>query len=478
MKEKRLIKKSLLDFASESMYRYGTHVIENRAIPDFRDALKPVQRRILWSMYEDHMGPSSPFKKVARICGNVMGKYHPHGDSSITNALVNMAGTFETKYSQNTPVPYVYGQGNFGEMNGQAAASRYIEAKLTKFSSRMMLDSNYMNVVPLVPNYDGLEKEPFYLPSLLPSILLNGAAGIAVGVITGIPAFHIKGVLEIVKIGLKNKITVDDCIKNLKVHTLFGGEHINTKKEMREFYETGEGQLLIGPSIEEKEGKLHIIGGSPYFNAERAQLKILNFDNVVRVDDFGSKDDPIHLVVTFKRGMSDDDLDKLIDKCYNSLISSQTLRLNVIERHDENRVTFHSHLNGLTMPKLIDMWIKWRVQLEVDCQKYIAGKLRKEIHYNEILLLATNSLEKIKRELQRKAPDFEKRLAKTLKISIEDAQIIAAMQVKRLSALSKVEIQKVLKEKNRLLKQAIHHSKNPRKKILSDLSELKLSEFQ
>lgn len=473
---------SILDFGYDATERYGTYVIENRALPDFRDGLKPVQRRILWTMQTDHIHSNSPFKKSARIIGNAMGKFHPHGDAALYGAMVGISGTNEGNIPGNCAVPLILGQGNWGELNGRAAAHRYTEAKLSKYSDNVMLASEYLAVTPMMPNYDGLESEPLYLPSLLPTLLFNGIAGIAVGVITGIPSFHQEGVMKLVRLSLKKKaLTPQLCAKYLKVNTQFGGKVLSSDQELLEFYKTGEGRLEVGPTTKIINGDLHILGASKYFNSEIAIRKFQTekrFEQIVKIDDFGSEDEPIHLVVRPKKGLTDAERKKLFALCEASLSSGMNLRINVTERKTEDDIEFHSHLKGLNMPKLIEMWVKWRIDIEVAAQKFIAEKLRKEIEHQELLLLAANSLDIIKRELQRKTPDLDNRLAKALKITLAESQVILAMQVRRLSALSRIEIIKTIKSKKLARKTAIYNSKHPREKILHDIPHLTKIAFQ
>ena len=177
---------------------YAMSVIASRALPDVRDGLKPVQRRILYAMIELNNGPDKPHRKCARIVGDTMGKYHPHGDSSIYGALVNMAQDWSTRY------PLVDGHGNFGSMDGDgAAAMRYTEARLSRISMEMMADIN-KDTVDFQPNFDETEKEPVVLPVRVPNLLLNGADGIAVGMATSIPPHNLVEIVDGVKAYMKN----------------------------------------------------------------------------------------------------------------------------------------------------------------------------------------------------------------------------------------------------------------------------------
>ena len=191
---------------------YAMSVIAQRALPDVRDGLKPVQRRVLYSMIELNNGPDKPHRKCARIVGDTMGKYHPHGDSSIYGALVNMAQDWATRY------PMVDGHGNFGSVDGDgAAAMRYTEARLSKISMEMLADIN-KDTVDFAPNFDETEKEPVVLPVKVPNLLVNGAEGIAVGMATSIPPHNLCEIVDAVKAYMKNNdITVKGLMKYLSL---------------------------------------------------------------------------------------------------------------------------------------------------------------------------------------------------------------------------------------------------------------------
>lgn len=225
--------------------KYAKEIILDRAIPDVRDGLKPVQRRILYSMIELNNGPDKPHRKCARIVGDTMGKYHPHGDSSIYGALVNLAQDWSTRY------PLVDGHGNFGSVDGDgAAAMRYTEARLSKVSMEMLADIN-KNTVDFVPNFDDTEKEPTVLPSRFPNLLVNGTTGIAVGMATNIPPHNLTEVINAVVKIIDNNIEEDretdieeilDIVKGPDFPT--GGEILGVRG-IEEAYRTGRGKVKV-----------------------------------------------------------------------------------------------------------------------------------------------------------------------------------------------------------------------------------------
>ena len=248
---------------------YAMSVIASRALPDVRDGLKPVQRRILYSMIELNNGPDKPHRKCARIVGDTMGKYHPHGDSSIYGALVNMAQEWSTRY------PLVDGHGNFGSVDGDgAAAMRYTEARLSKISMELTADIN-KNTVDFVPNFDETEKEPTVLPSRFPNLLVNGTTGIAVGMATNIPPHNLKETInaclayvdnpEIDTEGLMHYLPAPDFPTGGTIYGYAGG---------KEAYATRRGRIVVRAKAEieqEKEHEIIIVREIPY-GVNKAEL--------------------------------------------------------------------------------------------------------------------------------------------------------------------------------------------------------------
>lgn len=224
---------------------YAMSVIASRALPDVRDGLKPVQRRVLFSMIELNNGPDKPHRKCARIVGDTMGKYHPHGDSSIYGSLVNMAQEWSTRY------PLVDGHGNFGSVDGDgAAAMRYTEARLSKISMEMLADIN-KNTVDFAPNFDETEREPVVLPSRYPNLLANGASGIAVGMATNIPPHNLREVIGAVVKIIDNRVQenretdMDELLEIVKGPDFPTGGVIQGKLGIEEAYRTGRGKIRV-----------------------------------------------------------------------------------------------------------------------------------------------------------------------------------------------------------------------------------------
>ena len=229
----------------ESYIDYAMSVIVSRALPDVRDGLKPVQRRILYSMVELNNGPDKPHRKCARIVGDTMGKYHPHGDSSIYGALVNMAQEWSTRYM------LVDGHGNFGSVDGDgAAAMRYTEARLSKISMELISDIN-KDTVDFIPNFDETEKEPSVLPARFPNLLVNGTTGIAVGMATNIPPHNLKEIIAAVVKIIDNRIeedretTIEELLEIVKGPDFPTGAEILGTRGIEEAYRTGRGKIRV-----------------------------------------------------------------------------------------------------------------------------------------------------------------------------------------------------------------------------------------
>ena len=247
----QIIRTEYSDVMKKSYIDYAMSVIIARALPDVRDGLKPVQRRTLYDMHELGIKYDKPYRKCARIVGDTMGKYHPHGDSSIYESLVVMAQDFKKG------VTLVDGHGNFGSIEGDgAAAMRYTEARLTKFTQEVYLRDLDKDVIDFGPNFDENEKEPLVLPARVPNLLVNGAEGIAVGMATSIPTHNLGEVIDAVKAYMANdSITTKELLKYLKGPDFPTGGIVVNKDDLLEIYETGQGKIKIRGKVEVEELK-------------------------------------------------------------------------------------------------------------------------------------------------------------------------------------------------------------------------------
>ena len=256
--QEQIIRTDYAEVMQKSYVDYAMSVIISRALPDIRDGLKPVQRRTLYDMYELAIRYDKPYRKCARIVGDTMGKYHPHGDSSIYDALVVMAQDFKKG------MPLVDGHGNFGSIEGDgAAAMRYTEARLQKVTQEVFLADLDKDVVDFMPNFDETEKEPTVLPVRLPNFLVNGSDGIAVGMVTSTPPHNLGEVIDAVKAYMKNdKLTTADLMQYIQGPDFPTGGIVTNKDELLNIYETGSGKIKLRGRVEveqDKGGKLRLV---------------------------------------------------------------------------------------------------------------------------------------------------------------------------------------------------------------------------
>ena len=336
-----------LDFSEEmkTSYRnYAMNVIIDRALPDVRDGLKPVQRRILYSMTELGLDPKKPHRKSARIVGDTMGKYHPHGDSSIYDALVHMSEEFSMQ------IPLVDGHGNFGSIDGDPpAAMRYTEARLS-FGAMALLDNLDKNLVEFVPNFDDSEKEPKVLPAMLPNLLINGTTGIAVGMATNMPPHNPAEIINAVTAYMdKPDISVPELMKYVPGPDFPTGGTIVNGNDLQSIYETGEGKIKVRSAIEIEPsdgGRKNIVITQIPFPCAGNKLKLVEslvslmkdkvFDEIYDVRDESSAD--VRIVIEVKK---DRDIDNLLNGLYKKSPMEDTYGVNMLAIKDNQPVLFN-----------------------------------------------------------------------------------------------------------------------------------------
>lgn len=417
----------IYDTAVSCTKEYGSYIIENRAITDFRDGLKPVQRRILWSMYKQGMGPNTGHKKSARVTGDVMGKYHPHGSSYGT--LAKMVKSAE---------PTIDGQGNFGSYEDPPAAERYTEARLTHYSYNNLLDREYLAVVPLVPNYDGEEIEPVYLPAKLPNLLINGSAGIAMGCSSCIPSFSLESVKKLVVHALKGKkVTAQVCAKLLEFKFHYGGECVSDDATLLEYFKTGKQTLYFQPTYQEKGSTLSLLSHAPGFSVAKLLEKSSEMKGVKRIEDKRGKN-KFNIEITFA---DTDDGEKAREKVLDILTTSMHCQTYVTHRHDDGETV---SFKQTTIPQLIADWIADRIDLEKRVVKRLVSLEKRKLQVQQWLLFAVLNKEVIIRALDKKDPS--KFLQKTLKISEEQAEYTLDLKVRNLAKLEEEKIRVKIRE--------------------------------
>ena len=486
MSEENIIQ---LDFSEEmkTSYRdYAMSVIVARALPDVRDGLKPVQRRILYAMKELGLSPDKPHRKSARIVGDTMGKYHPHGDSSIYDALVHMT----EDYSLNAPL--VDGHGNFGSIDGDgAAAMRYTEARLSK-PGMMLLDNLDKGLVDFLPNFDDSEKEPAVLPATLPNLLINGTTGIAVGMATNIPPHNPTEVIDAVIAYMDRPgISIDKLMDYIPAPDFPTGGIIINASDMRDIYEKGEGKIRLRARTEIEKGdagRTNIVITEIPYTISGNKLKLVEslaalakdkvFDEIYDVRDESSKEG-IRIVVEVKKGR---DIDNLLNGLYKKSQMEDTYGVNLLAIRPTE--------NGSGQPKvfnlksLIEEFVLFQEDLYTREYQFLLEKAKKRLEIVEGLMKATDVIdliieillgsssvkqaktcliEGITEGIKFKSKASEKEAA-TLSFTENQADAILAMQLSKLIGL---EILKLHEENDTLIANIAEYEK-----VLSDSKEL------
>ena len=376
----QIIRTEYSDVMKKSYIDYAMSVIIARALPDVRDGLKPVQRRTLYDMHELGIKYDKPYRKCARIVGDTMGKYHPHGDSSIYEALVVMAQDFKKG------VTLVDGHGNFGSIEGDgAAAMRYTEARLTKFTQEVYLKDLDKDVIDFGPNFDENEKEPLVLPARVPNLLVNGAEGIAVGMATSIPTHNLGEVIDAVKAYMENnEITTKQLMKHLKGPDFPTGGIVVNKDELLNIYETGQGKIKIRGKVEVEDlkgGKKQLViteipytmigaGIGKFLNDVAGLVETKKTNDIVDISNQSSKDG-IRIVLELKKGA---DVENLKNMLYKKTRLEDTFGVNMLAVADGRPET-------LGLKKIIEHNVDF--QFELTTRKY-KTLLKKEEDKREI----------------------------------------------------------------------------------------------
>ncbi|MFA6254073.1 MAG: DNA gyrase subunit A [Candidatus Paceibacterota bacterium] len=432
----------------DSYLDYSMSVIIGRALPDVRDGLKPVQRRILFSMHELGLTFSAKFRKSATVVGDVLGKYHPHGDSACYEAMVRLAQDFSLRY------PLVAGQGNFGSIDGDsAAAMRYTEAKLSRLSSEILRDIE-KDTVDFIPNYDGTRQEPVVMPSVVPNLLLNGAMGIAVGMATKIPPHNLTEVMDALIHLIDNpEATTDDLLEFVKGPDFPTGGLAYNLADIRHAYATGKGGVLTrgeAEIVENKAGSFQIIIKSIPYQVNKAELIIKIADLVHEKKLEGIRDirdestRELRVVIDLKTGTQPQKI------------------LNALYKHTELETIFHYNLLMLVdgVPKLMPLegileeFLKHRQIIVVRRTKFDLKKAEDRAHILEGLKKALDHIDEIIKLIKKSKDTIvaHANLMKEFKFSDLQATAILEMRLQKLAGLERQKIEDELKEKLALIK--------------------------
>ncbi len=432
----------------ESYIDYAMSVIASRALPDVRDGLKPVQRRVLFSMIELNNGPDKPHRKCARIVGDTMGKYHPHGDSSIYGALVNMAQDWSTRY------PLVDGHGNFGSVDGDgAAAMRYTEARLSKISMEMLADIN-KNTVDFAPNFDETEKEPMVLPARYPNLLVNGTSGIAVGMATNIPPHNLKEIIAAVvkiidNIVEENRDTeIEEILKIVKGPDFPTGATILGTRGIEEAYRTGRGKIRVRAvsNIETlPNGKSQIIVTELPYLVNKARLiekiadlvKEKKIDGITALNDHSSREG-MRICIELRRDVN---ANVLLNKLYKHTQLQDTFGVIML-------ALVNNQPKVMNLMEILKHYLAHQEEVVTRRTQYDLNKARERAHILEGLLKALDNIDEVIRIIRgsENTQVAKARLMERFELSDAQAQAIVDMRLRTLTGLEREKLEAEYKE--------------------------------
>ena len=431
LEQDRIIKINIEEEMKSSYIDYSMSVIVSRALPDVRDGFKPVHRRILYGMMELGNTSDKPYKKSARIVGEVLGKYHPHGDSSVYLAMVRMAQEWEMRY------PLVDGQGNFGSVDGDSpAAMRYTEARLNKLGEAMM-DDLYKETVDFEPNFDNTLVEPKVMPTRIPNLLVNGASGIAVGMATNMPPHNLSEVIEACDAYIDNpEITVEELMEFVKAPDFPTGGYIYGVSGVREAYLTGRGRVIMRAKAEIESGQTHdkiVITEIPY-NVNKAELikYIADLVNDKKIEGISnandeSDSDGMRIVIDIKR---DANASVVLNKLYKMTALQTSFGVN-------NVALVHGRPKTLNLRDLIKYFIEHRHEVVIRRTQFDLRKAKERAHILEGLIIASDNIDEVIRIIRAaKTPnDAITGLIERFNLTEIQARAIVEMRLRQLTGL-------------------------------------------
>ena len=443
--EEKIIVRNIEEEMRTSYIDYAMSVIVSRALPDVRDGLKPVHRRILYSMYEDGITSDKPYRKCANTVGSVLGRYHPHGDSSVYDAMVRMAQDFSMRYM------LIDGHGNFGSIDGDgAAAMRYTEARMAKIAEQMLVDIE-KNTVDFMPNYDDRLQEPTVLPAKVPALLVNGSSGIAVGMATNIPPHNLSEVIDgVIKVIDEDNITDEDLMKVIKGPDFPTEGIILGREGIKEAYTTGRGKITVRAEaeIEEMTGnKRRIVVSSLPYQVNKARLieniavltRDKRIDGISDIRDESDREHKVRIVIELKR---DANPQVVLNQLYKNTQMQDTFGVIMI-----------ALVNGepklLTLKQCLEYYIDHRKDVILRRTKFDLDKAEARAHILEGLKIAIDNIDEVIKIIRESYDDAKEKLMERFGLSEIQAQAILDMQLKRLSGLQR---EKIEEEYNELMK--------------------------
>ena len=446
--DENIIKRDIEEEMRTAYIDYAMSVIVSRALPDVRDGLKPVHRRILYAMHEDGITSDKPYRKCANTVGSVLGRYHPHGDASVYDAMVRMAQDFSMRYM------LIDGHGNFGSIDGDgAAAMRYTEARMSKIAEQMLVDIE-KNTVDFMPNYDDRLQEPTVLPAKIPALLVNGSSGIAVGMATNIPPHNLTEVINgIIKIIDEDEVTDEDLMEVIKGPDFPTEGIILGIEGIKQAYKTGRGKITLRAEtdIEEMSGnRQRIIVSSLPYQVNKANLikaisdlsKEKKIEGISECRDESDRKDRVRVVIELKRD------------------ANAQVVLNQLFKHTQMQTTFGiimlALVNGepkiLTLRQCIDCYIDHRKDVILRRTKFDLDKALARAHILEGLKIALDNIDEIINIIRSSYDDAKERLMDRFGLSDIQAQAILDMRLKTLSGLQREKIEEEYEQLMALIK--------------------------
>ena len=445
----KIVERDIEEEMKTAYIDYAMSVIVSRALPDVRDGLKPVHRRILYTMYEDGLTSDKPYRKSATTVGDVLGRYHPHGDASVYDAMVRMAQTFSLRY------PLIDGHGNFGSIDGDgAAAYRYTEARMSKISELMLSDIE-KNTVDFMPNFDDRLQEPTVLPTRIPTLLVNGSSGIAVGMATNIPPHNLTEVINgIVKIIDDDNVTDEQLMQIIKGPDFPTGGMILGRDAIKQAYTTGRGKITVRAEAEIEEmsnGRQKIIVTSLPYQVNKARL-IENIANLVKekriegiseLRDESDRENAVRIHIGLKK---DANARVVLNQLYKNTQMQDTFGIIMLALVDgEPKI--------LTLRQCLDYYINHRKDVILRRTKFELDKALARAHILEGLKIALDNIDEVINIIRNSYDDAKERLMKRFGLSDIQAQAILDMRLKTLSGLQR---EKIEEEYNELMKLIAH----------------------
>ena len=443
--EENIIRRDIDNEMRTAYIDYAMSVIVARALPDVRDGMKPVHRRILYTMHEDGITPDKPYRKCATTVGDVLGRYHPHGDASVYDALVRMAQDFSLRYMM------IDGHGNFGSIDGDPpAAYRYTEARMSKIAMSMLTDIE-KNTVDFMPNFDDRLQEPVVLPAKVPALLINGSSGIAVGMATNIPPHNLSEVIDgIIKIIDEDEVTNEDLMSVIKGPDFPTGAMILGREGIKEAYTTGRGKITLRAEaeIEEMSGnKQRIIVSSLPYQVNKAKLiehiadlvKEKRLEGISAIRDESDREEKVRIVIELKR---DANAQVVLNQLYKNTQMQDTFGIIMLALVDGKPEI-------LTLRACLDHYLDHRKNVVLRRTKFDLDKAEARAHILEGLKIAIDNIDEVIAIIRASYDDAKERLIKRFGLSDVQAQAILDMQLKRLSGLQR---EKIDEEFNELMK--------------------------